>query len=504
MLRFNVSKRIFTLLLCLAVTAAAFCLPTLSVSAAEDAVTVPRIVITTAGGNGTALQKDDIWRDASITITGTDGSILSNSCVMKVRGNTTALSWVTKKSYSFKFDKKRDVLGMGKGKKWALNANVFDPTLLRNYTAFAFAKELGLAYTSEVQFVELWLDGVFCGCYLLEEPVQQGKDRVDIDVESNDGKQDFLLEYEKSRVEDDEVYLTTNSLRFIISEPENATEEQQDYIKKTMQTIFYYIRYGTRAQIEEVVDVDSFAKFYLLNEYMKTYDLDMSSVYFYYKDGKLYAGPPWDYDMSMGNSSPDFPTTVAKEAHKSDGVFAADKTIFRYICQNKWFFDEVKRVYRDHFDFMQHIAADGGLLDAALAQYGEVFDRNYGEAGWSAKKWWINYQLKPQDTYEGNFNFLKTWGQERAAWMEQYYDPFDVMFLCGDADGDGEVTISDVTMVQRCLAELVPADEALLQRADVTGGGLTVDDATAIQRYLAEFDGEYGIGTKVRKENPAS
>lgn len=88
--------------------------------------------------------------------------------------------------------------------------------------------------------------------------------------------------------------------------------------------------------------------------------------------------------------------------------------------------------------------------------------------------------------------------------MEQYYDPFDVMFLCGDADGDGEVTISDVTMVQRCLAELVPADEALLQRADVTGGGLTVDDATAIQRYLAEFDGEYGIGTKVRKENPAS
>ena len=27
----------------------------------------------------------------------------------------------------------------------------------------------------------------------------------------------------------------------------------------------------------------------------------MSSVFFYYKDGKLYAGPAWDYDLSAGN-----------------------------------------------------------------------------------------------------------------------------------------------------------------------------------------------------------
>lgn len=33
------------------------------------------------------------------------------------------------------------------------------------------------------------------------EPVQQGKDRVDIDIESNNGMKDFLIEYEYNREE---------------------------------------------------------------------------------------------------------------------------------------------------------------------------------------------------------------------------------------------------------------------------------------------------------------
>ena len=74
---------------------------------------------------------------------------------------------------------------MGKGKKWVLLANAFDPTLMRNYLAFDTARELGFAYVPGQKITELWIDGAFRGCYTLMTPVQEGKDRVDIDIESS-------------------------------------------------------------------------------------------------------------------------------------------------------------------------------------------------------------------------------------------------------------------------------------------------------------------------------
>ncbi len=243
-------------------------------------MTVPQIFVYTENGNGTELQKEDGYQNAKIFIKDTDGSMLTDDCTFKVRGNTTALSWVTKKPYTFKFGKKKDVLGLGKGKKWALIANAFDPSMLRNYTVFSLAREMGLSYTSNFKAVEVWVDDSFRGFYFLFEPVQEGKDRVDIDIEGNDGKKDFLIEYEAMREEEDVTYFKTQGLRFIASEPEEPTDEQLEYIKSTMDNIIKIMLNGERDDVEEVIDIDSFAKFYLLNEFAKTFDFDMSSVFF--------------------------------------------------------------------------------------------------------------------------------------------------------------------------------------------------------------------------------
>ena len=195
----------------------------------EDNLEVPQIRVTTENSNGTELQKDDGYVNASIAITDTDGSVLSDSCVFKVRGNTTAMTFILKKAFTIKFEKKKDVLGMGKAKKWALIANTFDPTQLRNELAFSLADEMGLPYTSQRKYVELWVDGSYRGCYQLFEPVQEGKDRVDIDIESNDGMKDFLLEYEASRTEDGVSYITAGGMRFALSDPDEPTDEQTAY-----------------------------------------------------------------------------------------------------------------------------------------------------------------------------------------------------------------------------------------------------------------------------------
>jgi len=488
MKRLMSSKWILVLVTCMAVLLSSLSAGGFTVFAAEGEpqweMTVPQIHVMTENGNGATLQKEDGYQNAQITITDTDGSVLSDRCQFKVRGNTTALSWIEKKAFTFKFEKKVNVLGMGKGKKWALIANAFDPTLLRNYMAFSLAKKLELAYTSEFRFTELWVDDVFRGCYLLAEPVQEGKERVNIDIETNGGKKDFLIEYEAMREEEDVTYFTVQDLRFIASEPEEPDAAQIDYIKSTMEDVITTIRRGTPEEIAEKIDVSSFAKFFLLNEFLKTFDFDMSSVFFYYQSGKLYAGPAWDYDLSAGNTNPDYlPRGLA--ANGPEGVFA-DKNIYRFLAGQDWFTDEVRRVYRDYYVDFAVIYADGGLLDTAYAQYSDVFSRNYNEAGWNIGKWWINIQKKPLLTYDANFAYLKDWCRQRFEWMTGWYKPF----VKGDADGDGMVTVADAIRVQRFLAEII--EDVPLQAADVNGdGAVTVEDATLIQQYLAEFITEW-------------
>ena len=68
-------------------------------------------------------------------------------------------------------------------------------------------------------------------------------------------------------------------------------------------------------------------------------------------------------------------------------------------------------------------------------------------------------------------------------------------YICGDADGDGYVTISNVTKIQRVLAQLESDSSGdVKRRGNVTGGAFDITDATAIQSYLAEFDNPYKIG----------
>ncbi len=307
-------RKIISLFLC------AVCIVTLAAvsrttTLAAETAEVPKLYITTDNGSGLSLQKEDGYTDAHIKVTDNGESVADESVVVKVRGNSTAMA--RKKSFTFKFSKKRDLLGMGKGKKWALLANPFDPTLLRNYVMFDFADELGLEYTSRQKIVELWLDGSFRGCYTLMEPVQDGKDRVDIDVEGN---KDFLLEYERLRTDEGTSYITSKGgLRFGVSAPDEPDDEQLEYITNTVNRLTDVMASGDREAIENAIDVPSFAKFYVLNEFAKTNDFNFSSVFFYYKDGKLYAGPPWDYDLSMGNVNKDFSSNSAS-AFKTDGL----------------------------------------------------------------------------------------------------------------------------------------------------------------------------------------
>lgn len=60
---------------------------------------------------------------------------------------------------------------------------------------------------------------------------------------------------------------------------------------------------GDQAVIENIIDVNSFAAMYVFEELFKDVDFTFDSEFFYIKSEKLYSGPIWDMDLSMGNVS---------------------------------------------------------------------------------------------------------------------------------------------------------------------------------------------------------
>lgn len=75
--------------------------------------------------------------------------------------------------------------------------------------------------------------------------------------------------------------------------------------------------------------------------------------------------------------------------------------------------------------------------------------------------------------------------------------------ILGDADGDGEVTILDVTCIQKKLAKLSVGNFSVIG-ADVDGNGeISIIDATCIQRYLARIKTPYSIGEDIEAPTEA-
>lgn len=70
--------------------------------------------------------------------------------------------------------------------------------------------------------------------------------------------------------------------------------------------------------------------------------------------------------------------------------------------------------------------------------------------------------------------------------------------IYGDADNDGDITVTDVTGVQRITAALVTPDALTNRVSDVNGDGVVdIVDATEIQKYIAGYKSDYPINNPI-------
>ena len=307
------------------------------------------VFINTESGSLDAVHADKEYKEpGTISVLDENGESLYNGALdyIKGRGNST---WNNaKKPYNIKLNKKADLFGMGKAKKWCLLANAGDATLLKNQLAYSFAKSIGVDITSDVIPVGLYVNGNYMGAYSVTEKVEIGENRIDItDLEKmtedvnekelnryplggdqrtsqkgtyqyvkipNDPENitgGYLLELEKvyRYVNEDSGFITNRGQAVVIKSPEESTQSEVEYMRAYYQefedALYSYSGYNSQGKhYTDYLYAESIARMYIAEEFGENFD-GCSSSFFLYKDvdGIITAGPAWDFDLAFSTNS---------------------------------------------------------------------------------------------------------------------------------------------------------------------------------------------------------
>ncbi|MDD6679533.1 MAG: CotH kinase family protein [Firmicutes bacterium] len=300
-----------------------------------------------------------------------DAPALSSLMNIKRRGNSSSqypkAQWMVKFVTESGQDNDLDVLGMGAEHEWILNGSLMDKSMMRNYLAYSIASEF-MPNTPDYYFCEVLLreNGVlrYQGVFLLGENIKQGENRVDIqDYKMSSSVNSYLIR--RDRYDEDGIMLetygrlngySTEYIGLIYPTKARVTENMISYVEQdisAIERILYSEDASVFATYPEVIDVDSFVDYFLLNEFLICYDAGNNSTYMY-KDyaGKLCIGPVWDYDGATDN--------YWKEPVSVSDIAFQTKPWFDRLCQDKSF---VQKIIDRYTELRRNVFSDAHITE---------------------------------------------------------------------------------------------------------------------------------------------
>ena len=438
---------------------------------------------------------------------------------VKGRGNSSWKASATmfgKYAFNMKLKSKTNLLGMDStesegAKSWCLLANNADESMLRNALTYQLASEIGLLYSPEFRFVDIYDNGEYMGSYLVTEKVDVGSSKLvkgksfeDINetaagtvvedavtnekysygtgtyemsyakvtadgntssiASKTDGK--YLLEFEiTERYKDEASWFTSpRGQHVVVKSPEFATKEQVTYIAQKFAAMedIAFTTGATKAQLSTVMDVESFAKMYLIQEFSSNLDAASTSYYLTFDCSKndaegngavFVANPVWDYDWAYGQY---YNTTKKGKVGDTEYTLKTEKAGTVNDGQNYWvakykYFDDSKGNNGKQYSIQSQLASQNSDFKAEIRKQWEGTNgfyetiKNYYGNDSKIDKWynqirdsvdmnetrWGFIKSNPigkwgstdtGNTHEAAVNYLKTdWTATRAAWLNEQF-----------------------------------------------------------------------------------
>lgn len=293
---------------------------------------------------------DDIYQNKKTEFSGMISKIDSNGNIkteyLKAIYGHGNDSWdADKKSFNLKFLEKTDIFGLGADEDYVLLAGYRDDSIMSYVTTTTMIQNLDFPYAHSFDLMNVYVEGEYLGVYFLVEKTELDENRLNISSVYADMKEtlgDKLTTYsfttwidQKSKAEKyyyeidynpEDIsggylleldisdydatasrFVTTHGNRITMKRAHYSSKEQVEYMSDYWQqfedALYSESGYNQwRKHYSEYIDLESFAKQWLLYELVQENSMS-SSVYFYKEseltgDGLLHACFPWDMEHS--------------------------------------------------------------------------------------------------------------------------------------------------------------------------------------------------------------
>ena len=399
----------------------------------------------------------------------------------------TALPY--KKPYTITLQEPKALCGLESGKKWNLLALYFEHDKMHSKIIFDMAREMGLAYTSECTWVDLYCNGEYKGLYLLTEAITVAEGRVgihDLDkdneelnlgvnldelelvqndrcrgypISSDNMTGGYLIEKDiDQRISDDQVCFSTTGVNYIftVKNPKYASLEQVDYIAEFVQKIENLLLQNN-PRYKSYIDIASFARQFLIDKIaLDTDGMRMST--FYYKEKNvdvLYAGPVWDYDRAMGEIIPNYEEPIEGNPNWMWEWYMP-------LYNDEEFYSEMLAAYQDILPYMKKVLYEdidyyAETIQASVAMDSILMER-YGYANETTSYTdWENYVRYLKFFLANRLNYLTSlWeiSYERFLLPESTGEYHEVVFR----DENGRLIERRMVLDGECISNLPELD----------------------------------------------
>lgn len=426
------------------------------------------LYINTQSGSLDALKADKEHLESGyVRLADSNGIVSCRGELEYIKGHGNA-TWTEtdKKAWQLKFLQKADPVSMGAARKWMLLPNSFDDTLLRNYLTLDIASEIGLAYTPQSVLVDCYINGEYQGNYQLAEKIEINEERIaianlgketrqlneDLPPESYETYENgengsaysskgylipdealdltggYLLELEMlGRYQEEPAgFVTALGRSVVIKEPAFPSKEQVNYISTLYEeaetAVFSPDGYhaATGKHFSEYLDVESFAKKYIIEELSKNLDASRSSQYLYKPEDSvsplLYAGPVWDYDNAWGYGG----VVNDVELYNPESFYANmaidGATLWHGLYQQPYFYENLCRIYQSEVLPVMDSILSEQLDDWSTALADSAMMNNYR---WNQD---VESTLEEsRERYLDKVSYLKNFAVKRTAYLAQVW-----------------------------------------------------------------------------------
>jgi hypothetical protein len=333
----------------------------------------------------------------------------------------------------------KSLFGLPKESDWVLYAPYTDKTLMRNFLAYTMSREMG-HWAANCRFVEVILNGDYIGIYVFMEKIKRGGGRVNIpkiantDISGDALSGGYIFSLDKEANAWFSTYTAPNSTNkvkpqfsYVYPKIENIVGAQSQYIKNYVDS-FERALSGPQFQdpikgFRKFIDVPSFIDFSIINEISKNVDGYRLSSYFHKnRNGKINAGPVWDYDLAFRNAYYCETPSTSGWLYNFNYICPSDPAALVPFWWQRFMEDSAyKAALRCRWKQVRSTSISlkriYQLIDSVVTLTMEARQRHFSRWPVLGVTIWPNPAPIPT-SYEGEISTLKNWISDRLYWID--------------------------------------------------------------------------------------